>query len=966
MRDLLTTGRSSFQRVLHLGDRPVVLSLLGGLFLSRVGAELLSPAQATLAAMIGLAGGFVLTWWAIARRPQARWLILLLLPAVIFPYPSPQLGLLCGLWVAAAWSASAPPTAGRWPLDLAMFGAALLLFGLTLAPGVQPADAGEFQLVLGTFGIAHPPGYPLYTVTGGLFVHLLPLGSLADRANLFSALSAALTLALLGRTVRIETRSAWAGLVAAGVLGAAAAFWTTATQASIRPFMALFTILLIAAALAYRRALREDDPRCARNALIAFGLAGGLGITHHASLIFVGAVLALALLAADPSLIRRPRRWLPGVAAALVGILPWLYLPLRAQAGATLAPASLTTWDGFWAHVLARGFAGDLFYYNTLPAIVPRLGLMGQVLALQWQAVILILAAGAAMLAAWRDRWLLLALGGAFSLHTLVTATYHAPQTVEYMIPAYVCLAALTGWAVAALRPLHGGRWLSAFAVGAAVVGIVGSAWPTWISLRAYQQRDPTQQAAQAVLESAPPDAIILTNWHHTTPLWTLQQLAGLRPDVDVRYVAPGQEPILETWAQLIEAAPKSPSTLTCSYYPEVFRNTGRAFSALATCWRIGSARDDPAAAEPIATYPDLALSRGAWPASSRAGESLDVVLNWSLATPLDYGALTTFVHVLDTNGNVVAQVDLPLPASPSSTGQIAQRYRLHLPRTLLPDEYRLAAGIYTTASGVPLLDGEGRERIEFGTFIAEAASLPPVTGHEESIPVGDALRLRGYDYDLSVLGRARLYVHWQVVQTQNALVDLQVHAGEALLAANELPLDSPGFVTTAFDLPDTATLNGLTLTVMAGTERLPVYGAWGLAVAEPITLPPPQTGDRYVMLGDVVLTGFEARLDPATGDLALDLTLRALAPIVQDMSLKLAAGADVLVEGTPADGTLPTLKWGWAATIHETAHVTLAADQLPTPDLSLTFYDAFTSEVWPIFDPALAQSGPGLQLSLP
>ena len=119
-------------------------------------------------------------------------------------------------------------------------------------------------------------------------------------------------------------------------------------------------------------------------------------------------------------------------------------------------------------------------------------------------------------------------------------------------------------------------------------------------------------------------------------------------------------------------------------------------------------------------------------------------------------------------------------------------------------------------------------------------------------------------------------------------------------------------------------------------------------------------------MLGDVVLTGFDARLDPASGDLALDLTLRALAPIVQDMSLKLAAGTDVLVEGTPANGTLPTLKWGWGATVHETVHVILPADQLPVPDLSLTLYDAFTSEVWPLFDPALAQSGPGLHLSLP
>ena len=803
MHDLLTTGRSLFQRMRHPFDRPVALSLIGGLFLSRAGAELLSPSQAILAAAIGLLGGFVLVWWALARRPEARWSILGLLPAVVFPYPSPQLSLLCGLLVAVAWSASAPPTAGRWPLDLAVFGTSLLLFGLTLAPGVQPADAGEFQLVLGTFGVAHPPGYPLYTLTGGLFARLIPLGSLADRANLFSALSAALTLALLGRTVRIETRSAWAGLVAAGVLGASASFWTTATQASIRPFMALFTILLIAAALAYRRALREDHPRRARKALIAFGLAGGLGITHHASLVFVGAVLALALLAADPAVIRRPRRWLPGVAAAFVGILPWLYLPLRAQAGASLAPASLTTWDGFWAHVLARGFAGDLFYYHTLPAIGARLGLMGQVLALQWQAVILVLAAGATALAAWRDRWLLLALGGAFGLHTLVTATYHAPQTVEYMIPAYVCLAALVGWAVAALCPLRGGKWLSAFAVGAAIVGIVGSAWPTWISLRAYQRRDPTQQATQTVLENAPPDATLLANWHQATPLWTLQQLDGLRPDVDVRYVAPGQEPILETWAQLIGAAPASPPTLTCSYYPEVFRQTGRTFSALATCWRIGSVPDTPETTPPLAAYPDLTLLLGTWPASARAGEAMDVVLTWLPETALDYGTLTTFVHVLDAEGNVVAQVDAPLPASPASPGQLAQRYRLRLPRTLLPGEYRLAAGVYPTASGAPLLNAAGHERVEFGTFIAGAASLPPVTGHET--------RSR-WATRSACAATTTISPSWAApvcTSTGRSSRPRRRHAAISRSArvriscVNRAAPDSPGFVTTAFDLPD-------------------------------------------------------------------------------------------------------------------------------------------------------------------
>ncbi|NIO71864.1 MAG: DUF2723 domain-containing protein, partial [Anaerolineae bacterium] len=46
-------------------------------------------------------------------------------------------------------------------------------------------------------GIAHPTGYPLYTMLGWLWSHVLPLGDVAYRMNLFSALWAAVAVTLL-------------------------------------------------------------------------------------------------------------------------------------------------------------------------------------------------------------------------------------------------------------------------------------------------------------------------------------------------------------------------------------------------------------------------------------------------------------------------------------------------------------------------------------------------------------------------------------------------------------------------------------------------------------------------------------------------------------------------------------------------------------------------------------------------
>lgn len=50
---------------------------------------------------------------------------------------------------------------------------ALIVYFLTTCRAIWIGDSGEFALALKTFGIAHPPGYPLFTVQGTLFVQAL-------------------------------------------------------------------------------------------------------------------------------------------------------------------------------------------------------------------------------------------------------------------------------------------------------------------------------------------------------------------------------------------------------------------------------------------------------------------------------------------------------------------------------------------------------------------------------------------------------------------------------------------------------------------------------------------------------------------------------------------------------------------------------------------------------------------------
>jgi len=63
---------------------------------------------------------------------------------------------------------------------------AFIVYLLTLAPSVVFIDSGELATVAATLGIAHPTGYPLFSIVGYLFTHLPIGGSAVYKANLMA------------------------------------------------------------------------------------------------------------------------------------------------------------------------------------------------------------------------------------------------------------------------------------------------------------------------------------------------------------------------------------------------------------------------------------------------------------------------------------------------------------------------------------------------------------------------------------------------------------------------------------------------------------------------------------------------------------------------------------------------------------------------------------------------------------
>jgi hypothetical protein len=912
-----------------------------GAFLARVAGEAVGLptawAAAGLTAALAALFGWLLSHVSLARTWPALFL------AAYLPVPAIDSGY--AAWVAAAaglawlFNAFAEPLflSKRPDSDVAfasrltaaiVFVVALAIYGATLSPDVLPADSGELQVVAANLGVAHPPGFPLYTMLAHLMTRL-PLGpSPAYRVNLFSALTAALALAVVAAAVVRLTRRSLAGPVAALALGTATTFWAQATTANVRSLTALFTALVFYCLLRWR-----DDVRGGRGDrwLIAAALAMGFGLTHHPSLVFLLLVVLLFVPLADRALLRQPRRWLWPALAGLAGLLPLLYLPLRAGANVRGASTDLATLPGFLEHVLATGFRGDLFYYTDPASLAERLRIMGEVLTFSFVPLLPAgMVTGLALLI-WRDRPLAWLLGGSAAIFTLVAATYRAPQTVEYMMPAYVALAIILGYAVGEVGQAPA-RWPDAWrAATAALFAALMLVAGLWQGLRHAPEPDTSaRETAGGLLDDAPEDSVILAHWHWVTPLWYLQEVEGRRPDAESRFVFPDGESYDATWAQRTGEAFATGRPVATTYVPAGPR------PGLPVPEPLGEALLYPQ--EPRAGLPD-----GFETAAIRLGEAVNVLgyriesadgaalapgsemvltVAWQPRGELPAGT-SLFLHLVGGDGLIYGQTDVPALAA---EGVTLTQFRV-TPRLETP------AGVAQVMVGAAGASGASREPL---TRI-DVLPMPEAPFTQNAVRRGDLI---GYDWDHTAPGRRRLYLHWAV--------------------------ESGGYRTQVAD--DDA---------IAGLSLPPYRGPWGVPVAV-WRFPRGQEGGHYVPFGggltwtgDAIRGGVYGVGDIVPVDVRLDSNRAIRKDVIVSVRLMglLEDGRSWawwdLEDSVPAMGAIPTLKWIDGSSVRSPHRPAVQEAATPGQALAgaLTLYDAFTNRALPILDERLTAANPWVPL---
>ncbi|MFZ5916092.1 MAG: DUF2723 domain-containing protein [Chloroflexota bacterium] len=846
-------------------------------------------------------------------------------------------------------------------LAVGMLALPLLLYLRTLTPGVGAKDGFELQVVSATLGIAHPTGYPLFTLLGRSFIALVPLGSPAYRINLMCALLAALSIPVIyaigSRILKSRAPAALAAILFAFI----PTLWT---QASI-PEKYTLNVFFVAVVmyLAVRWAQATGPEKTCWFYRLAF--AYGLSLTHHRTMLLLLPGLALWVLLTEPRLARQPRQLLIALGWFAAPLLLYLYIPWRAY-----AQGWRMSLPEFFTHISGSAYAPALrldewltsperratylrFLHDQFGATGIGLGIIG------WLALL-------------RRRWrVALFFLVTWAVYVIFGIGYHAYYNdVNYFLPAHLVFAL---WIAAGLQAIADGLNSLLRRAGRASRRLPATKTALWtlaallpLSLiwthlpqvdqsRAYND---LPWAEHVLSLDLPPGATILADSVKVAPLHYLTTVERIRPDIHV-VVLPDEPSFIKALeAHLVQGLP--------IYLARYLPNLGGAYHlrSLGPLVEVSlnPLTQPPALARPLDTtfeHGIRLLGHDAATLSASRQSVLHVTLYWQPDEPVAE-SYQPRLRLVDAAGRIwwEEQGHLPVqdhyPTNAWRPGEIIADYHtIPIDDTLQPGEYHLLAGLFRpfAQTGLTLSD-RSTDLALLGTVTvthdwADAPPRPAIVRHDQLIP---GLTLLGLDAPRQVRpgSLARLRLYWQVSKPLPSLEPILMvwqpcrqraypfSHGQAAWPDRYSTADWPPgtMVITEHAIEMTPSLAGETIRLTLESEHWQPVALTDLNV---LAVPLPGQGAAFNLGNQMLLLHHDISqqaLRPGEA-LEMSLTWQALNDMDEDYTIFVhLLGPDGLSHGQvdvwPHDGTFPTSAWPVGEVIIDRYRVPLEADAPP------------------------------------
>ena len=415
----------------------------------------------------------------------------------------------------------------------------------TLLPGVDLGDTAGLQAAVLWPEVSARQAYPLYYGLAAPFVRAVSTANPARGLNLFSAIFAAIAVALLTFLCSIVVESTAAGVAAGLLLAFSYTFWS---QAIIAEVYTLHLALVLACCLA----LFAYADRPSRLRLWIFFAMYALAFGNHLSMIllFVPFTIFLLLVAPDRRALWAPITITMAVLIAAAGALQ--YWPNFASTWQQ--PGGSMPWSDrlatFWFDTTKADWRESMVMGVRPDQVAGRLGMWWFDARQQFGVLGLVIAGiGAVRLWMISRPWATLVLL-AYAINTLFAFTYNVGDTHVFYLPSHLCTAFLAGAALQSpvgrafkARPA---QTIKARATGAsALIALVflyagWRAWDTWPAIDRHDDRRAETLVTRLALGVHAQSAVLVTdlNWQVENALlyytrWQRRDVPWVRlPDV--------------------------------------------------------------------------------------------------------------------------------------------------------------------------------------------------------------------------------------------------------------------------------------------------------------------------------------------------------------------------------------------------------------------------------------------------
>ncbi|MEX0762877.1 MAG: DUF2723 domain-containing protein [Dehalococcoidia bacterium] len=261
-------------------------------------------------------------------------------------------------------------------ISLALFLCAAALYAGTAARGLtwanEGGDAGDFLAAAHTWGVPHPTGYPAYVLALRAFIEVAPLGDMAFRGNLMSALFGAAAvpfvfLSALRIFLRIPTSEVmrwrlplFSALLSATVFAVSHLHWSQATITEVYALNAFLAAVLLWITTEARARINSGGQAIWFR--VAWALLLGIGLGNHISLAVIAAPLAVWM---HWPLWKRDGfgavlDWRP-VLAFFTGLLVYIYPPIASAQDPFINWGQPHTLEGFRWMITASLYQSYVF-----------------------------------------------------------------------------------------------------------------------------------------------------------------------------------------------------------------------------------------------------------------------------------------------------------------------------------------------------------------------------------------------------------------------------------------------------------------------------------------------------------------------------------------------------------------------------------------------------------------------------